>query len=104
MQKLSFILSILIASLLSGCAGQSVVAKSLEEKQIPTSAPTASAPAVAVQETAVTMPADCPVTLPQSPGFTPPAPYSKLGWYGDFWYGSNSLWVALPQNGIWSSL
>ena len=104
MQKLYFILSIFVASLLSGCAGQSVVAKSLEEKQKPTNAPTTSAPIVTVQETAVAMPADCPATVPQSPRFTPPAPYSKLGWYGDFWYGSNSLWVALPQNGIWSSL
>lgn len=104
MQKLSFILLIFVTSLLSGCAGQSVIAKPLEEKQIPTSAPTASAPVVTVQETAVVMPADCPVTIPQSPRFTPPAPYSKLGWYGDYWYGSNSLWVALPQNGIWSSL
>lgn len=105
MQKLYFLLSIfVVASLLCGCRGQSVDAKSLVEKQIPTNAPATSTPMATDSATSIAAPADCPVTVPQNPRFTPPAPYSDLGWYGDFWYGSNALWVALPQNGIWSSL
>src|ERR1041384_6096067 len=104
MQKLYFILLIFVASLLCGCAGKSAAAKSPEEKQLPTRAPTALPPIVTAQETAIAGLANCPLTLPQNAKFTPPAPYSDLGWYGDFWYGSNSLWVALPQKGIWSIL
>jgi len=51
-----------------------------------------------------TPPKDCPITVPQDPPFTPPAPYSDLGFKGHFWYGSNSLWVAVPQGGVWSDL
>lgn len=54
--------------------------------------------------TATTPPASCPVTVAQEPPFTPPAPYSDLGFEGYFWYGSNSLWTAVPVNGVWSSL
>ena len=36
--------------------------------------------------------------------FTPSAPY-PLKPPGDyFWYGTDSLWTALPQNGVWASL
>lgn len=49
-------------------------------------------------------PVTCPITFPQDPLFTPPAPYSELGFEGDFWYGSNSLWTAVPQNGVWAGL
>lgn len=49
-------------------------------------------------------PKDCPVTVPQDPPFIPPVPYSELGYEGYFWYGSNSLWVALPEDGVWSDL
>lgn len=101
MRKLYFSLStIVLASLLCGCRGQSAAAKSLEEKQLSTNRSAASVPTMTV----IVGPADCPVTVHQNPRFIPPAPYSKLGWYGDFWYGSNSLWVALPQNGIWAGL
>ena len=49
-------------------------------------------------------PVTCPITFPQDPLFTPPSPYSDLGFEGDFWYGSNSLWTAVPQNGVWAGL
>jgi len=49
-------------------------------------------------------PADCPITVPQEPPFVPPAPYDQLGFEGEFWYGSNSLWTAVRQNGTWEAL
>jgi len=49
-------------------------------------------------------PAICPITVPQDPLFTPPAPYDSMGFEGEFWYGSNSLWTAVPQNGTWAGL
>jgi hypothetical protein len=104
MQRLYFILPLFVVSLLSGCVGQSVVAKSAEEKQIPTSSPTVSAPIVIAQETSIVAPADCPVTVPQNPPFTPPAPYDKLGFKNHFWFGSNTLWTIVPSNGVWSEL
>lgn len=49
-------------------------------------------------------PADCPVTVSQDPPFVPPPPYDHLGFEGEFWYGSNSLWTAVRQNGTWKAL
>ncbi len=49
-------------------------------------------------------PASCPITVPQDPPFTPPAPYDSLGFEGEFWYGSSSLWTAVRQDGIWEAL
>jgi hypothetical protein len=34
----------------------------------------------------------------------PPSPYDDLGFKGNFWYGSNSLWTAVPQDGTWRAL
>lgn len=107
MQRIfSFLSTFLIASLLTSCAGQPAGAKSLEDYRMPTDVPTKPELTATVQAEVVasTSPKDCPVTLPQDPPFAPPAPYSERGWYGDFWYGSNSLWVALPKNGVWSGL
>ncbi|HET6593993.1 MAG TPA: hypothetical protein VFG81_00115 [Anaerolineales bacterium] len=49
-------------------------------------------------------PPTCPVTVPQNPLFVPPAPYDSLGFEGSFWYGSNSLWTAIPRDGVWWGL
>jgi hypothetical protein len=47
----------------------------------------------------------CPVTLPGEAPFSPPAPYSALYPYeGRSWYGSASLWTALPDDGRWAQL
>jgi len=49
--------------------------------------------------------ADCPLTIPQVPAFTPPAPYDSLASFkGHFWFGSNSLWTVLPESGVWAGL
>ena len=47
----------------------------------------------------------CPLTVPQVPAFTPPAPYDSLNSFKDhFWFGSNVLWTIIPSNGTWGSL
>lgn len=41
---------------------------------------------------------ECPVTMPDRPGFVPPEP-----WHADpstgVWYGTESLWTSLPADG-----
>jgi hypothetical protein len=111
MQRLYFFLSILIlVSLLVGCAAnanaQSEELKAVDSSDAPTALPDQSSPANSAKSETVSKdpPADCAVTVPQQPMFTPPAPYSDLGFEGQFWYGSSSLWTAVPKNGLWSGL
>ncbi len=49
-------------------------------------------------------PDDCPVTRQQDPPFAPPAPYASMGDEGEFWYGTDSLWTAVREDGIWEAL
>ncbi len=49
-------------------------------------------------------PNTCLVTTLPDPLFTPPAPYSRSSTWDQFWYGTDSLWTAVPQNGVWSDL
>ncbi len=84
-------------------------------------APVAGLPTVVTQNTAVPVaekvgtptptslpelnPGDCPVTKPPELPFTAPAPYRPSApWAGQFWYGTDLLWTALPESGTWSSL
>jgi len=46
----------------------------------------------------------CPVTLPPPAPFVPPAPYPPQAPYGNFWHGSEKLWLALPPSGTWAQL
>ena len=110
MQRLYFLLSILIlASLLAGCA-PSTNAQSKEVEAVDSNVPadlpekSNSAGSAEVKTVSKDPPTDCPLTVPQDPLFTPPSPYPDLGFEGEFWYGSNSLWTAIPQNGVWSGL
>src|SRR3990172_11533760 len=110
MQRLYFLLSILIlASLLAGCA-PSTNAQSKEVEAVDSNVPadlpekSNSAGSAEVKTVSKDPPTDCPLTVPQDPLFTPPSAYSDLGFEGEFWYGSNSLWTAIPQNGVWSGL
>lgn len=49
--------------------------------------------------------AACPVTLPGEQPFGPPEPYPETYPYeGRTWYGSASLWTALPDDGRWDQL
>ena len=114
MQRLCSFLSILIlASLLAGCApsanAQSEEVKAVDWSNAPAGLPdrVASNPADSAKSETLSIdaPADCPITLPQDPPFTAPAPYSpNAPFAGEFWYGSNSLWTAVPQNGVWAGL
>jgi hypothetical protein len=110
MHKIYFTLTILIlASLLAGCASN-VIAQPAEVKALAdptlTALPAQSQILTPVNSEALPQdpPADCPVTMPQDPVFVPPAQYSKLSFEGEFWYGTNTLWTALPQNGAWAGL
>jgi hypothetical protein len=47
---------------------------------------------------------NCPVTQPPERPFTPPSPYSRNAPGNNFWYGTASLWTAVPENGVWSAL
>lgn len=50
-------------------------------------------------------PNGCPVTRPPQPAFVPPAPYAaQPPGGGQFWYGSDALWTALPLDGTWRRL
>lgn len=93
MSKLRQTLPILILTvLLTACAGNAA-AQAGE-----------SAPVSAPEVISADPPANCPVTVPQEPAFVPPAPYDSLGFEGEFWFGSNALWAALPQDGVWVDL
>ena len=108
MQKLTFLLPIFtIALLLTGCAGQPANAKSLQGNQKPTVVPAQPTATETPQEEVVSSAPskDCPITIPQDPPFTPPAPYSPTSPFADyFWYGTNSLWTVVPKSGVWAGL
>jgi hypothetical protein len=109
-----FFLSILIsASLLAGCApganAQPEAGKVADSSNRPAdlSNRAASNPSDSAKFETVSKdpPSDCPLTVPQEPPFAAPAPYSPSSSFDwDFWYGSHSLWTAVPQNGVWSAL
>jgi len=110
MQRLCFFLSILVfTSLLVGCASnanaQSQEIKSVESST-PTDLPEKPTPTevATLESVPLNPPVNCPVTVPQNPLFTPPAPYNTLGFKDHFWFGSNSLWTLIPANGVWGGL
>ena len=112
MQRLYFLLSmIVLISFLIGCAPKNIPqpekVKALDSNaraDLPdrvASNPTDSAESETISKDP---PKDCPLTVPQEPLFIPPSPYSDLGFKGEFWYGSNTLWTAVRENGIWEGL
>jgi hypothetical protein len=97
MQRLSFLVSLVIlASLITACASRTT-AKTLEDD------PT---PAAQIKEQPATPPVDCPVTTSEEHAlFKAPQPYSTdAPWDGIFWFGSKNLWTALDTDGIWEAL
>lgn len=110
MQRSYFALSIfIVAFFLAGCVpstnAQAGEAKALEN---PTSTESVETPMPIPSATVEVVPHDpppsCPITVQQEPPFTPPSPYDTMGYEGEFWYGSNSLWTAVRVNGIWEAL
>jgi len=112
MQRLYFQLSILIlTAFLTGCTpkatAQSENVRALENPTS-TSLPDRVAPTLIETPTAEIVPHDppasCPITVPLDPPFVPPAPYDSMGFDGEFWYGSDSLWTTVRENGTWEAL
>jgi hypothetical protein len=110
LQRSHFILSVLfIPALLAGCAPKAI-SQPEQVRALENSTPTSLPEKVVQTETATSKivphdpPASCPITISQNPPFVPPAPYDLMGYEGEFWYGSNSLWTAVRQNGIWEAL
>lgn len=108
MQRLNLFLSIL-ALLLAACAPK-VAAQSknvkILENHITTSVPETPTSILSATLEVVSHdpPVNCPITTPQNPPFVPPAPYDLMGYEGEFWYGSNSLWTAVRKSGVWEAL
>ena len=96
-----FLLIFILVSVLTGCTGNAVAQTndvtppSVSEKIKPTTTP---------EVVSHNPPTSCPVTVPQDPAFIPPVPYDKLGVKGYFWYGSTTLWTAIPTDAVWYSL
>jgi len=108
MKRLYFLLPVvIIAALLAGCAPKAA-AQPIEVKALENPTPTDLPEKSDVPAQAEVLPDDppltCPVTVPENPAFVPPSPYDSLGFEGEFWYGSKSLWTAVRPNGIWEAL
>ena len=88
------------AALFTGCAPKPAVQPE-QVKALENAAPVETATSETVPHNP---PANCPITVPQNPLFVPPAPYDSMGFAGEFWYGSSSLWTAVRENGIWEAL
>ena len=101
--------SLVLTCLLAGCApGTNAQVKEVKASENAAPAGLAensnSADSAKSESVSKDPPSVCPLTVAQAPLFTPPSPYSSPGFEGEFWYGSNSLWTALPKNGVWSGL
>jgi hypothetical protein len=94
---------LVMATLLAACA-TNVRANPVNQEPAGESLTAPEATASQTEKPASDPPADCPVTVPQDPPFVPPSPYDQLGFDGDFWHGSNSLWTAVPLDGTWRGL
>ncbi len=91
-----FLLILILAGLPTACAGNMATSASTPAVTVSTASP---------ETVSEDSPKDCPLTVPQEPAFVPPSPYDTLNSFKDyFWFGSNSLWTIIPQNGIWDGL
>jgi hypothetical protein len=50
------------------------------------------------------VPGSCPSTKPAEQPFIPPAPHPAKPSRGEFWFGTDRLWTALPVTGMWKGL
>lgn len=96
---------LVLASSIIGCAP--TAAKSPEDYRMPTDipAPVELTQTVEADIAAKTPPKDCPVTTLSKQEFEAPEPYSPLApWEGIFWFGSDHLWTAVHNDGVWAGL
>ena len=63
-----------------------------------------SSGAVSQDRPRIPAPNTCSVTKPANQAFVPPPPYPARPSRGEFWFGTDRLWTALPLNGTWSGL
>jgi hypothetical protein len=57
------------------------------------------------QQETLAVPETCSVTKPgTTQPFVPPAPYAAKPSLGQFWFGTDRLWTALPETGAWIGL
>ena len=89
-KRLMILLSVFLLPLFTSCAGGAAAQGNQD-----------TAPPEVLSSTP---PVDCPLTVPQDPPFTPPAPYDALGLEDSFWHGSSSLWTAIWNDGVWYGL
>jgi hypothetical protein len=92
----------------AGCANlQPQELKSPEDHRMPTEVLVAPALTQTIKAdiTSKIPPKDCPVTVARISTFEAPAPYSSSApWEGIFWFGSEGLWTALYNDGVWWGL
>ena len=90
-----FILTIILVPYLAGCASKTNIQSQKIETVEEISTADDSTPS-----------ANCPLTtVNENLSFEPPAPYPADGPFaGESWFGSEHLWTALPDNGVWSDL
>jgi hypothetical protein len=50
------------------------------------------------------VPETCPVTKASDHPFIPPWPYPKEPYPGGSWFGTDRLWISLPEDGTWRGL
>jgi len=109
LRRYSFLPILILAALLAGCAPKAIghpdEVRALEN---PTSTalpePPATPEITESESVPHAPPPSCPVTTPQDPVFVPPSPYDTLGVADTFWYGSSSLWTAIPRDSTWAGL
>jgi len=99
---------IVFALFAAGCANlQPQETKSPEEYRMPTDVlkPPALTQTVESETASKIPPKDCPVTVAGMSTFEAPGPYSPSApWEGIFWFGSEGLWTALYNDGVWWGL
>ena len=106
MHKL-FLIFLILSPALTSCAPRTGEAKTLEDYRMPTDVPSASSLTQTTQTEVASLipPKDCQVTTPENVSFKAPEPFSPTApWEGIFWYGSEQLWTALHNDGVWAGL
>ncbi len=101
MQKIYLIL---IITLLTSCTSQ--VDAQVEDKVQETATNIPQKVEATKESVSKIPPADCPVTtVNQSKNFLALEPLEPIApWKGLFWYGSEHLWTALHDDGVWAGL
>ncbi len=90
--------------------GATQVAVATQNADLTATPQISASPSTSVSTTSAVVPHNppdtCPVTRPLYPPFTPTDPrYSRSAPSpGNFFYGTDSLWTAIPVDGVWSAL